>query len=1325
MVSTTDFEVLMPIQCPTCFRVNPPNAAYCYYDGRGLIEAALKGPIGLGTRPFPMPFSFSDGQGCSNYNQLVLACDRHWNEARAYLVNGTWKSFFGSIGRADLAALAVRSATQTDPDAGLCRLLEGLPADAEALRPAKLALPCTAEELGALEPGKDHKFELVIENQGLLLLSGSAMTDCEWLAFGEQQGNASTKLFQTRDTYTLSLRVVGSKLHAGKQPLEGQIVIDTNGGREIVAVRATVPARPFPNGQAGNDVLAGATSPREIAVRAKAHPQEAAVLFEQGAVKAWYESNGWTYPIRGTQAKGKGALQQFFEALGLTKPPRLEINAEQVVCEGRVGHRLKEKVIVRTTESKFVHAEAHSNQDWIKVLPAQPQGNSVTLPLRIEIPPRPGETLEGSVTVLGNGQQRFVVPVKLTIDVKTDEQEAARAKLVRFLTWSAAGSVVFLALVIAIAVVIHHRISHSVNTPTTEIARQPDEPEPNVERWWDEIPGTNLTASVRELKITAGENRPIFERIEGKSETGRRDGYEQLAAKLPELAGNLKTREALGRFVAGCFVYEPSEFNITPLLRGLAQQFPAEDSPFPPEDKGEGVERTAFWLRVVSDAIAHKDARPDRSRSLVSELGNVLGSALDPDVPAEEFKDQAEKALAEQCYHNLLPTADKSIEQALTIREALIAKFPLRLVPAFRDQDDVKLLAKGLSKDNNLWPRLEPIFKTCLENKGINLRRELIDLYDKANAELAPKMEVVLSGHWKIAGNKKLTQADKAGAIRARIAAEARAAKIAPADRKKRLQELLAKSPLSDGKPKGKPRTAPLLDSVRLAHASTMASILFNKDAEKDRFDELIVQIPGSEQDKTAEGNKPETKPPPSGDKEIIDPPAGQTKTTTEEFTGAEQTDPRRGAYRKPYSLFLRAGETYVLYMRSKALKPYLRLENSAGVRLAYHRDGYDEKITFIPPADGEYRLVASSLDKMAVGSFKLTIERKQPQPQAPFGFPGYLPPRNPFRAPRYLPPGYLPPRNPTPSKPTPSKPTPGKPPADATADEPKAPALNGSDLAELRNKKSSVRIAAFKNLAPRLPNDLSYRQAQPIADYLFPTEWDLSDAELESITSLLPPLAACPHLLEALADAIANREKLSQTMTEAIVSGVLNLNRKLRFERDEDWRSGCRKLLLQHAVDLAGSTSNEADLAAESLCFWYKVQALAFGLDDQDFSEQTRLPLVLEGLIKHVAAAAVQQKLAPAEKAYLEQIGRPLDAVGYAAENDLEQTVLLQRIWIKVLVLALQERISTAAKQKVMAVQLDLDKKDRESGNLLDQLRSGEENILRVWALAHDLKPQ
>src|SRR5262249_45836058 len=155
-----------------------------------------------------------------------------------------------------------------------------------------------------------------------------------WFYFGERQGGTSRKMFQTRDTFTLVVRINGSQLRAGQKPLEGQIALDTNGGRVTVVVRARVPILPFPAGPFGTNVLAGAKTPREVALKARANPQEAAELFEQGVVKAWYQSNGWTYPVQDTQGKGKGAVQEFFEALGLAKPPQLEISTTSIVCEG-------------------------------------------------------------------------------------------------------------------------------------------------------------------------------------------------------------------------------------------------------------------------------------------------------------------------------------------------------------------------------------------------------------------------------------------------------------------------------------------------------------------------------------------------------------------------------------------------------------------------------------------------------------------------------------------------------------------------------------------------------------------------------------------------------------------------------------------------------------------------------------------------------------------------------------------------------------------------------------------------------------------------------
>ncbi len=405
----------MASPCPACSKLNPADACYCYYDGRPLAKDRQAGPLHVGAMPFPIPFCFADGQACANFNQLALACDERWDEARGLLAAGYWPTFFGGIGRLDLVAAAKRAAAEADPDLGLSQLLEKLPADPDALRPPKAAVEPADQYLGLLTPGTDRTFELTIINQGMLVLRGMIVVNCEWLVLDER-GAPTQKMFQTRNMCTIKVRVLGGKLRAGLQSLQGEIVIDTNGGAVTIPVRADVPIRPFPKGAYANDSLAGALSPHEIAVKAKEHPQDAAVLFEHGAVKAWYENNGWTYPIEGSEGSGKGAVQQFFEALGLTRPPVLKIDTAFLMFRGKAGQCLSRRVTLSTEEAKPVYAHAWSDQDWVKFGPIKFLGNRVKIPVEVTVPPRPGETVLAQVTIRGNGKQQFVVPVTLTVE---------------------------------------------------------------------------------------------------------------------------------------------------------------------------------------------------------------------------------------------------------------------------------------------------------------------------------------------------------------------------------------------------------------------------------------------------------------------------------------------------------------------------------------------------------------------------------------------------------------------------------------------------------------------------------------------------------------------------------------------------------------------------------------------------------------------------------------------------------------------------------------------------------------------------------------------
>ena len=68
-------------------------------------------------------------------------------------------------------------------------------------------------------------------------------------------------------------------------------------------------------------VLSGALTPRELIQKVQAAPAEAAGLFDNGAVAAWYKENGWTYPVKGPTASGQYAVRQFLQAVGLANEP--------------------------------------------------------------------------------------------------------------------------------------------------------------------------------------------------------------------------------------------------------------------------------------------------------------------------------------------------------------------------------------------------------------------------------------------------------------------------------------------------------------------------------------------------------------------------------------------------------------------------------------------------------------------------------------------------------------------------------------------------------------------------------------------------------------------------------------------------------------------------------------------------------------------------------------------------------------------------------------------------------------------------------------------
>jgi hypothetical protein len=402
--------------CAKCSRVNPADAIYCYYDGLVLGgHNRAGGPVAVGAMPFNSPFVFPDGHSCRSFNELARACNIRWNEARELLQKGLIESFLTGLGRLDLVMAAQEARKFPDPDRALDQLLARLPCDKEALAAPQLQVESQEINLGVIEPGQERHLEIRLDNSGERLLYGEVTVSVPgqqpaWLSLDEKPGVVQ-RSFQFQEHMVLPVRLQPDRVRASDKPLVATLNIDSSGGSATIQIRAEVPVKPFPEG-----VLKGAKTGRRIAELAKKQPREAAPLFENGAVADWYKSNGWEYPVPGPAASGLGAIQQFFEALGLAPAPKVTINKKRIEWTGAPGASLEMEFHLQTPEKKYIFAHGTCDQPWLQVERAQLKGNSATLKVRVpKVPDRPGETLKATLTIQSNGAQRFLIPVTLTV----------------------------------------------------------------------------------------------------------------------------------------------------------------------------------------------------------------------------------------------------------------------------------------------------------------------------------------------------------------------------------------------------------------------------------------------------------------------------------------------------------------------------------------------------------------------------------------------------------------------------------------------------------------------------------------------------------------------------------------------------------------------------------------------------------------------------------------------------------------------------------------------------------------------------------------------
>jgi hypothetical protein len=388
--------------CPRCQRANPPAAAFCWFDGNLLQHGAAP------TIPtFPQEFVFPSGRRCRTFDELVQGCQFEWAAARGLLRSGALGQYLATIGRHDLAQAAEESQRLPDPDIALLRFIDQLPATPG--QGPRLELSPRRLIIGPLRPGEQRQIALSLSNHGKGLLQGKVAISegGGWLRSADGAAEVAVK---TDKKQQVTLHIDGRGLTAA-QAYSGKLTVVTNGGVAEVPVGLQVGAMPFPRAP-----FQGVSSPREMAEKFKASPKQAVPLLESGEVARWFRANGWGYPIAGTTARGVAAVQQFFEGMGLSKPPPLQLSHKdvQLVCEG--PDTIESMVMLMTSAKKWVYAQADSDVPWLRVVSAVSGPQQAAIGFQVDPGSlAAGKIHTGTIQLTANAGQKLSVRVQVAV----------------------------------------------------------------------------------------------------------------------------------------------------------------------------------------------------------------------------------------------------------------------------------------------------------------------------------------------------------------------------------------------------------------------------------------------------------------------------------------------------------------------------------------------------------------------------------------------------------------------------------------------------------------------------------------------------------------------------------------------------------------------------------------------------------------------------------------------------------------------------------------------------------------------------------------------
>jgi hypothetical protein len=392
--------------CPRCQRPNPEKAQFCHYDGAELGSGKTTANAGRLLKEFVFP----SGKCCRTFDELAEACQDDWPVARDLLRQGAFVNYFSAVGRMDLARVSQESMAQANLDIGLSNLVAGMPQT--RTQGPRLDIHPRRLVLGTVLAGETRNVPLTLSNEGKGLLHGT-LTVAEggdWLRIHDSQNGQCN--VQTPREQQILLEVDTRKLAAGRA-YGARLTIVTNGGVVEVPARLDLAAHPFQR-----QPFQGVRTPREMAERMRTQPKAAVPLLESGEINRWFQSNGWNYPVRAARARGVAGVQQFFECMGLSKPPPVQLSKTDVFHACTFPEGTRGQVALQTAAKKWVFGHVESDAAWLHVLTADVSGPQQAQ-IGYEIDSR--QTIsdgisEAHLTVQTNGEKKLTLRALVEVE---------------------------------------------------------------------------------------------------------------------------------------------------------------------------------------------------------------------------------------------------------------------------------------------------------------------------------------------------------------------------------------------------------------------------------------------------------------------------------------------------------------------------------------------------------------------------------------------------------------------------------------------------------------------------------------------------------------------------------------------------------------------------------------------------------------------------------------------------------------------------------------------------------------------------------------------